>query len=69
MWTKSIQVAALGSVLTLLSTIKAETTSSANGIVYNCPNVETIEMAYSDDCELYPPNSLIPTMMAVADDT
>jgi len=30
----------------------SNTVSSPSGVIYNCPNIETIEVAYAASCEL-----------------
>jgi len=33
--------------------IEAATVTSPSGIIYNCPNIETIEVAYAASCESF----------------
>jgi len=34
--------------------IEAATVTSPSGVIYNCPNVETIEVAYAASCNCFP---------------
>ena len=33
--------------------VEAATVSSPSGVIYNCPNIETIEVAYDASCESF----------------
>ena len=33
--------------------IEAATVTSPSGVTYNCPNIETIEVAYAASCESF----------------
>ena len=35
----------------LARAVNAETVSSSNGVTWNCPTIETIEVAYAQSCE------------------
>lgn len=58
MFTKSLLTAAMMAGV-MVEAANLERVSSSNGVIYNCPMIETIEVAYAKSCESsYPPDDL-----------
>lgn len=46
-----VTVLAIGGVLIKATNALQTVTSSSGGVVYNCPDIETIEVAYAGSCK------------------